>query len=137
MRAAFKQSGLDYEARLKDESKAPLKANDALTGKPITDTQRLAGIWFKGEPKVRHYASIENALRDLARTEPSGKAPRAVYVHDVIHRIKLLAPLAWYATDAKGQVSAFLQKDAANAYAAANKGRVLDFAGLRTALNGK
>jgi NitT/TauT family transport system substrate-binding protein len=31
--------------------------------------------------------------------------------------------------DGKGQLSAFLQKDAATAYAAANKGRVLDFAG--------
>jgi NitT/TauT family transport system substrate-binding protein len=54
-----------------------------------------------------------------------------VYVHDQIHRIKLLAPNTWFAVDAKGQLSAFLQKDAANAYAAANKGRVLDFAAAR------
>ncbi len=50
-------------------------------------------------------------------------------MHDLIHRIKLLAPNTWYALDAKGQLSAFLQKDAATAYASANKGRVLDFAG--------
>lgn len=134
VRAAFKQAGLNYEAQLKDYSKLPLKANDALTGKPITDTQRVAGIWVKGEPKVRHYASVESALKDLAQLEKAGKASRAVYVHDLIHRIKLLAPLAWFATDAKGQVSAFLQKDAANAYAAANKGRVFDFNALRASL---
>lgn len=134
IRAAFKQAGLNYDAKLKDYSPVPLKANDALTGKPITDTQRLAGIWVKGEPKVRHYANIDGAIKDLAKVEQGGKAARAVYVHDLIHRIKLLAPLAWYASDAKGQYSAFLQKDAAVAYAAANKGKVFDFNGLRAAV---
>jgi len=71
-------------------------------------------------------------LQDLQRLEKTGKSARAVYVHDLIHRIKLLAPLAWYARDPKGQVSAFLQKDAAQAYAAANKGQWFDYAGLRT-----
>jgi NitT/TauT family transport system substrate-binding protein len=128
IRAAFKLSGLDYEARLKNYDKLPLKANDAVTGKPITDFQRVAGLWVQGEPKVRHYASIEGALADLQKLEQGGKKAKAVYVHDLIHRIKLLAANAWFVADAKGQLSAFLQKDAANAYAAANKGRVLDFA---------
>jgi NitT/TauT family transport system substrate-binding protein len=131
IRAAFKQSGLNYEAKLANYDKLPLKANDALTGKPITEFQRVAGIWVQGEPKVRHYASIEGAFADLQKIESQGKKTRAVYVHDQIHRIKLLAPNTWFAVDAKGQLSAFLQKDAANAYAAANKGRVLDFAAAR------
>lgn len=131
IRAAFKQSGMNYEARLANYDKLPLKANDALTGKPITEFQRVAGIWVQGEPKVRHYASIEGAFADLQKIESQGKKTRAVYVHDHIHRIKLLAPNTWYAADAKGQLSAFLQKDAANAYAAANKGRVLDFTAAR------
>lgn len=133
IRAAFKQSGLDYEQRLANRDKLPLKAVDATTGRPITDVQRAAGIWVQGEPKVRHYASIENALADLRRIEAAGGKARAVYVHDLIHRIKLLAPTSWYAIDAKGQLSAFLQKDAAAAYAAANRGRVLDFAGAKAA----
>lgn len=133
IRTAFKQSGLDYDARLARHDKLPLKANDALTGKPIADVQRAAGIWVQGEPKVRHYASIENAFADLQKLQQSGKKARAVYVHDLIHRIKLLAPNTWFAVDAKGQLSAFLQKDAASAYAAANKGRVLDFAGAQAA----
>lgn len=133
IRTAFKQSGLDYDARLARHDKLPLKANDALTGKPIADVQRAAGVWVQGEPKVRHYASIENAFADLQKLQQSGKKPRAVYVHDLIHRIKLLAPNTWFAVDAKGQLSAFLQKDAATAYAAANKGRVLDFAGAQAA----
>jgi NitT/TauT family transport system substrate-binding protein len=133
IRAAFKQAGLNYEQRLAHHDKLPLKASDALTGKPITEFQRVAGVWVQGEPKVRHYASIENALADLQKLERAGKTARAVYVHDLIHRIKLLAPTAWYAIDGKGQLSAFLQKDAAQAYASANKGRVLDFAGAKAA----
>ncbi|CAN7276016.1 ABC transporter substrate-binding protein [Rhizobacter sp. LjRoot28] len=133
IRAAFKQSGLNYEARLADYARLPLKANDAVTGKPITEVQRAAGIWVQGEPKVRHYASIEGAFGDLQKIESQGRRVRAVYVHDHIHRIKLLAPNTWFAVDARGQLSAFLQKDAATAYAAASKGRVLDYAAARNA----
>lgn len=131
IRAAFKQAGLNYDARLKNYDKVALKANDAITGKPITDTQRVAGLWLQGEPKVRHYASIENAFTDLRKAEQAGKTVRALYVHDHIHRIKLLAPLAWFAIDGKGQLSAFLQQDAAAAYARANKGQLVDYAALR------
>lgn len=134
VRAAFQQAGLNYDARLKDYAPVPLKAHDAATGKPITDVRRLAGIWVRGEPKVRHYAGIAAAVQDLAKVEQGGKSARAIYVHDLIHHIKLLAPLAWYASDAQGQYSAFLQKDAAMAYAAANQGKVFDFDGLRAAV---
>jgi len=132
IREAFKRSGLDYDARLKNYDKLALKANDFSTGKPISDTQRAAAIWVRGEPKVRQYASIESAFADLRKIEANGQAARAVYVHDLIHRITLLAPLSYFASDAKGQLSAFLQKDAATAYASANKGRVLDYAALRS-----
>jgi NitT/TauT family transport system substrate-binding protein len=132
LREAFRLSGLDYELALKRRDRLPLKANDVVTGKPITDLQRVAGLWVAGEPKVRYYASIESAFADLRRTEAAGKAVRAVYVHDLIHGIKLLAPLSYFASDARGQLSAFLQKDAAAAYARANKGEVLDYTALRT-----
>lgn len=136
VRAAFKQAGLNYEAQLKNYDKQPLKVNDYTSGKPITDLQRVTGIWVQGEPKVRYYARIETAFADLRKLEAAGKSARAVYVHDLIHRIKLLAPLAWFARDGKGQVTAFLQKDAASAYARANKGQLLDFAALRSGATG-
>ena len=84
---------------------------------------------------VSQLVALEKA--PLAQLEKAGKSARAVYVHDLIHRIKLLGNLAWYATDAKGQVSAFLQRDAAVAYAGANKGKVFDFAGLRAGVTGR
>jgi NitT/TauT family transport system substrate-binding protein len=137
IRAAFKASGLDYDGGLKNYNKLPLKANDASTGKAITDMLHTAGIWVRDEPKVRHYASIENALLDLQKLHQSGKQTRAVYVQDLRQGVKLLAPNAWYVAGPGGQLSAFLQKDDASAYAAAQNGRVLDFAEAQTAVRQK
>lgn len=47
IRAAFKEAGLDYDKALKDYDVLPLKADDALTGQPITDFSRLAQIWVR------------------------------------------------------------------------------------------
>ena len=127
IRAAFAASGLDYDTRLKSYEKLAVVANDALTGKPITEPTHAAGIWLADEPKVRHYANIENALSDLRKVQRAGKPIRAVYVQDLHEGVKLLASNAWYVAAADGQLSAFLQKDAAASYASANKGRVLNF----------
>jgi NitT/TauT family transport system substrate-binding protein len=86
---------------------------------------------------VRHYASIENALLDLGRLQQAGKQTRAVYVQDLHQGVKLLAPNAWYVANPGGQLSAFLQKDDANAYAAARNSRVLAFAGAQAAVQRK
>jgi NitT/TauT family transport system substrate-binding protein len=127
IRAAFAASGLDYDTRLKSYEKLPLVANDALTGKPITEPNHAAGIWLRDEPKVRHYANIENALSDFRKVQRAGKPIRAAYVQDLHEGVKLLASNAWYVAAADGRLTAFLQKEAAASYASANKGRVLNF----------
>jgi NitT/TauT family transport system substrate-binding protein len=137
LRAAFKASGLDYERGLSNYNKLPLKANDAINGKAITDVLHAAGIWVRDEPKVRHYGSIENALLDLRQLQQSGKQTRAVYVQDLRQGVKLLAPNAWYVSGPGGQLSAFLQKDDASAYAAAHSSQVLDFAEVQVAVQQK
>lgn len=131
VRAAFKAAGLDYDAQLKNYDKLALKAKDALTGKAIDDPKRVAQVWVQGEPLVRHYASPENAFADVKKIEAAGRKVRVVFAHDRNLGIKLLANQAWFATDAKGQINAFLLKDAATAWAQANKGKVLDFAAVR------
>ncbi|ARN19116.1 ABC transporter substrate-binding protein [Piscinibacter gummiphilus] len=131
LRAAFKQAGLDYEAQLKSYDKAPLKANDHLTGKPITDFKRVAQVWVEGEPRVRHYASPENAFADAKKATAAGRKIRVIFAHDDTLGIKLLANQAWFAADAKGQLRAFLLKDSATKWAAANQGKVVDFTAAR------
>lgn len=127
IREAFKQSGKDYDAELKNYAPLPLKANDAVTNQPITDFTRLAQIWVKDEPKVRHYESPEAAFKALAELENEGKGIRAVFAQARDSGIKLLANQAWFVQDDKGQLSAFLLKEHADTYAGKNGGQVRDF----------
>lgn len=133
VRAAFEQSGLDYEAQLKDYNKQPLVANDALTGKPISDVSQVAQIWVKGEETVRHYNNPANAFSDLAKLEKSGKNVRVVYAHDLESGLKLFARDAWFARDGKGVVSAFLLKESAEKWAQKHKADVFSFADIKSA----
>lgn len=133
IRAAYKQSGLDYEAKLKDYSKSPLKAKDAKTGKAITDPKQVSQIWIAGETQVRHYASPSTALEAVRAAEAAGKKVRVVYAHDRNSGIKIFANQAWFARDAKGGLSAFLLKADAEAAAKASGGTVLDYAAAKSA----
>jgi NitT/TauT family transport system substrate-binding protein len=130
LRAAFRQSGLDYDARLKNYAKSPLNAKDALTGKVITDPIRLGQVWVQGEPLVRHYAKLETALSEARKLEKSGKKLRTVYAHDRETGLKLLAGDAWF-VQSKGEISAFLLKSSAEAWARKNNGTVLDFSAAK------
>lgn len=131
IREAFKQSGLDYKAALANYAQLPLKANDAISGKPITDTKHLAQIWVRGEPLVRHYASFKDALKTLKELETAGTDIRAIYAQASDSGIKLLANQAWFVENSQGQIDAFLLKDQAEAFAKTNAGTVRDFSSIR------
>ncbi len=126
VRQAFAEAGLDYEAQLRNYAPLALEAKDDATGQPITDPKRVAQIWLDGEPKVRHYAAAENALKALNEFETSGKKARAVYAQDRNTGNKLLAGQAWFVND-KGEISAFLLKGDAEAWAKDHGGAVVDF----------
>jgi NitT/TauT family transport system substrate-binding protein len=132
IRAAFKASKLDYTAQLANYAQTPLKAVDALNGKAITDFSHVAEIWVRGEPKVRQYASAESAFSALASLKSEGKNIRAVYAQASDSGIKLLADQAWFASDAKGRLSAFLLKGQAQQFATAQGGKVFDFTDATT-----
>lgn len=134
IREAFKEAGLDYEAHIKNYAQTPLKAKDALTGADITDPTRVAQIWVKGEPLVRHYASAENALKALKTIESEGKTARVVYAQDRNSGIKLLANQAWFVRGDNGEVSAFLLKGQAEDWTKSRGGKVLDFNAARAAV---
>jgi len=136
LRAAFRQAGLDYDAQLKNYAKLPLAGKDAATGKPISDFQRVAQIWVSGEALVRHYATPELALADLAKLERAGRKVRAVYAQDRDSGIKLFAGDAWFVSSGKNEINAFLLKESAEAWARKVKGKVLDFNGAKAAVAG-
>ena len=132
IREAFKQSGLNYDAALKNYAKQPLVANDAQTGKRITDFRSVTQLWIDGEGKVRDYASTQEAFAALNTLEQGGKKARVVYVQDRSSGLKLFANQAWYVKDAKGNISAFLLKESADSYAKQVDGSVVDFAAAKT-----
>ena len=136
IRTAFKQAGLDYDTHLKNYAKQPLTAKDAATGKPISDVRRVAQIWVEGETLVRHYASPESALSDLAKLEKTGKKVRAVYAQDRESGIKLFANDAWFVSSGGKEINVFLLKESADAWAKKNNGKVLDFNGAKAAIAG-
>ncbi|MCH7313723.1 ABC transporter substrate-binding protein [Acinetobacter sp. ANC 3882] len=127
IKKAFQSAGLNYAQQLKNYAQSPLIAKDALTQKPIQSFDRVTQIWVKGEAKVRSYATPETAFADLNKLKKNGKNIRVVYNQDHNLKIKLLANLAWYATDKNGQINAFLLRGDANNWAKANGGKVYDF----------
>jgi len=127
IKKAFQSAGLNYAQQLKNYAQSPLVAKDALTQKPIQSFDRVTQIWVKGEAKVRSYATPETAFADLNKLKQSGKNIRVVYNQDRNLKIKLLANLAWYATDKNGQISAFLLRGDANNWAKTHGGKVYDF----------
>ncbi|MBX9649052.1 MAG: ABC transporter substrate-binding protein [Xanthobacteraceae bacterium] len=131
IRTALSQVGRDYDAELKDYAQLALKAKDAVTGADITDFGRVAQIWVKDEPKVRHFSSPENALKALAALEKEGKAVRVVYAQDRESGIKLFANQAWFVRSDKGELNAFLLKDGAEKWSKAQGGDVIDYSGAR------
>ncbi len=134
IRTALTQARRDYDAELKNYAQLPLKAKDAATGADITDVTRVAQIWVKGEPLVRHYSSPENALQSLAAIEKEGKTARVVYAQDRESGIKLFAQQAWFVRASGGELNAFLSKGAAENWAKGKGGQVVDYAGARETL---
>jgi len=136
IRAAFKQAGRDYDAALKNYAKLPLTAKDAATGKAITDPKRVVQIWVKGEPLVRSYAAPDTAFAELHKLEKAGRTVRVVYAQDRESGLKLLAKDAWFVKHGNNDISAFLLKENADAWAKKNGGEVLDFDAVKTGIAG-
>jgi NitT/TauT family transport system substrate-binding protein len=132
IREAFKESGLDYDAALKNYAKQPLVANDAQTGKPVRDFNDVAQVWLDNEAKVRNYATPAEAFASLRKLEQSGGKTRAVFVHDHASGLKLFANQAWYVKDTHGAITAFLLKAGADRYAQQVSGAVVDYAAAKT-----
>lgn len=131
IRAAFKESGRDYDAQLKNYEQLPLAGKDFLTGETIKDARHVAQIWVAGESHIRSYATPASAFTDLKALEKSGKKIRVTYVQDSQSGIKLLAQDAWFVKSKNG-INSFLLKSSAEDWAKSNDGKVLDFAGART-----
>lgn len=135
IRQAAKELGLDYDARLKDYSSVPFDGKDFVTGESIIDPKQAGQIWVAGEEKVRLYKDIPSTFTALAALEADNKKVRVAFVHDNDSGLKLFADKVWYA-ESEGKIAAFLEKSAAEKWAAAQQGKVLTYADARQIING-
>jgi NitT/TauT family transport system substrate-binding protein len=123
IRQASKEFGYNYDERLKSYSALPFEGPAIDTQAPIEDPRLAGQVWVKGEPKVRLYSSPEATLRAVEQLESGGRTVRVAYVHDRGSGNKLFATAAWYVSK-DGHLAAFLEKTAADAWAAKNGGTV-------------
>jgi NitT/TauT family transport system substrate-binding protein len=131
IRQAAKEMKLDYDKRLRSYAPLPLSGNDALTGKPIDDPKLAGQIWVKGESKVRGYATPDSTLAALKNLEGEKREVRVAFVHDRGTGFKLFADKAWYVNGARSGGAAFLLRGAAEDWARANGGAVVEYAAAK------
>lgn len=130
IKQAYKELGLDYDARLKDMvyGTSPVTGHDALTGAPVQQTQLAGEIWTQNG-QVLTYSSPVTLLAALRTFEQDKQAIRAAYVFDYPTGLKLFAQRAFYVVtrDAAtpAAILAFAKKHEAEHYAAQHAGRLV------------
>lgn len=110
-----------------------ISGKDAFDGSSIDEPKASAQIWIEGEDQVQNYASPLTMVKALKDFESKGKDPSALFVHDMNKGWKLFAGTAYF-VDVDGEVSAFLLKADADAYAAKSGGTVIDFKALQASV---
>jgi NitT/TauT family transport system substrate-binding protein len=127
IRQAAKEFGYDYDARLKDYSANPFVDKAIDTQALVSAPEQAGQLWVKDEPKVRLYSSIVATFTALKRLAAEHKTLRVTFVHDRGTGNKLFADKVWYVKQ-EDALSAFLLKDAAQAWAKTHGGTVIDYA---------
>ncbi|MGK7908595.1 MAG: ABC transporter substrate-binding protein [Synechococcus sp.] len=133
LQTAMDEMGLEYDAVVEAGATYQIEGSDALTDEPITDPTLAAQFWVQGEDTVTNFASIENMVGGLEQLLDEGKAADVMFVHDRDNGWKLFAENSYYVKDGD-EISAFLLKDAAEAYAVSSGGEVTNFGELQEAL---
>jgi NitT/TauT family transport system substrate-binding protein len=87
-----------------------------------------------GEFKVRLYSMVAATFSALKQLVAGKQQVRVTFVHDRGTGNKLFADKAWYVRR-DGQLSAFLLKDAAQAWAKSQNGSVIDFETARATVD--
>ncbi len=121
IRQAAKESGLDYDARLKDYRPLPFPGKALDTGATVSEPKLAGQIWVKGEPKVRLYSTVEATFAAQEKLQQANRAVRVTFVHDRVSGNKLFADKVWYVNQ-NGKLSAFLLRPQAEQWAAKNGG---------------
>lgn len=133
LKQAMSELGKEYDAVVAEGQNYTISGPDALTSEAIAEPKMAAQMWVQGEDTVTNFATIDNMVKALPELIDEGKAADVLFVHDREQGWKLFAENAFYVKD-DSEVSAFLLKSDADAFAASSGGIVKDFKALQTAV---
>lgn len=131
VRQAFKDEGLDYDKQVKSTASYDVKGQDPACKTPVTNPAQAGQVWVRGGDIVS-FSSPACTLLGVRQYQAEGKALNAVYLVDHQLGIKVFADQAFFAVNdkvpAKPDITPFLLKRDAEAYAKANGGRLATYA---------
>lgn len=127
IRETYKELGLDYEKQKAGYAGYEISGKDPLCGGTITDPRAGGEVWVEGGD-ITPYKSTECTLAAIKQLQAKGKKLDVAYVFDHALKIKLFADKAFYSLSARsGKIVPFMLKKDAEAFAAANDGKLADY----------
>ena len=136
VRKAFAELKLDYDKQRASFDNYEVKGEDKFCKKPITEPRKAGEVWVDGEG-IAPFSSTACTLGAYAELKAKGKKINMAYVFDTARGIKLFADQAFFAVGGKSEIAPFLLKKDAEAHAAKNGGKVVDFdEALKAAISG-
>jgi len=126
LRKAYAELHLDYDAALKSTKNYEISGEDKFCKKPIGDPRKAGEVWVEGEG-IAPFSSAACTLGAYADSKAKGKKINVAYVFDTARGIKLFADQAYFVAGGNNELSPFLLKKDAEAYATKVGGKVLSF----------
>ncbi|NMG66936.1 ABC transporter substrate-binding protein [Azoarcus indigens] len=125
IRTAYKELGLDYDKQKASLANYEISGTDPLCGGAITNPREAGEVWLDGGG-ITAYKSAACTLAAAGKAVAEGKKIGVAFVFDHSSKIKLFADKAYYALGGKSgkEIVPFLLKKDAEAYVAANGGKV-------------
>jgi NitT/TauT family transport system substrate-binding protein len=129
LRKAFAEEHLDYDKQLASYESYDVGGQDPVCKTTVADPKQAGQVWIHGE-KIVTLSSPACTLEAIDDYRKQGKKIDAAYLVDHSLGIKVFADAAFYSlSGARGhvQVTPFLLKDDASAYAAKTGGRLATY----------
>ncbi|MBB5048843.1 NitT/TauT family transport system substrate-binding protein [Rhodopseudomonas rhenobacensis] len=126
LRKAYAELHMDYDAALKSTKNYEIAGEDKFCKRPIGDPRKAGEVWVEGEA-IAPFSSAACTLGAYADSKAKGKKINVAYVFDTARGIKLFADQAYFVAGGNNELSPFLLKKDAEAYATQVSGKVLSF----------
>lgn len=136
LRKVFAERGLDYAKQRASTTNYEVQGQDTFCNKPVTNPRQAGEIWIKGGD-IHPYSSAACTLGAVNNLKAKGREINVAYVFDNARGIKLFASEAFYAVGGNNEITPFLLKKDAEAYAGDKGGKVLPYEeALKAAVTG-